>query len=754
MGPQAAGGEAPAIVHEVLRSPGQPLDAATRTFFEPRFGRDFSQVRVHAGAAAEQSARDVNAHAYTVGHNIVFGAGRFAPGTNEGRRLIAHELTHVMQQERSGVAAIQRYSDATILAEIDQNVSKEDTKAQRLRIEHLTGIFSDLTMPEADDLLKRLTGRKKGDKLAAEFHYRLSTKSRQKLLGILQKNASTLPLVEYSLPRNDPKYIDNVIEEVRCRLIIADRYTLIWKGGKMTVYNPEIDWKGKSKALPIVDIHKSKTSAAAAAAEWRDEAKGYDTVVTYYRGDAGVILPTWISPETAPVTYNLIMGVNAQIRVEGKAWYDFFSGLRTGLIIGAAVSTVLRLAGFVWLNFRPSGGGAPPEVPMIEPPPASAPDLPVAEPRAGGAKPPAPSAGEPAPAAEPAGGAKPPAPSAGEPAPPVGEPTTRAGESAKTRDDPGKAPGDPAAGKPARAAKPKGDAGKAKGAKGKTTEEEAAAPGKYRACFVAGTQVVTPSGGVKIEALHAGQEILGRPDGGELGSYPLGETFAGSYDALFEVHVAGAMLRCTPNHRFWVGKRGWVPAYRLTEGDLLETLGDGTQAVERILARNPGEAVATYELRVPIADSYFVIAGSVAVRVHNNGLTDPALYNRILYWLFGKKPVLRPTDVDGLSVWRTDSFEDVKTFHETRVNVDGRPPADAPSYFTEEQLRSAGISAPETPGDPASSSTGKLPHHSLRPVSAPEYPSELTTDQMEVLRGSLTGEGMTPTVVKPRDLKC
>ncbi|CAI4033593.1 hypothetical protein DNFV4_04034 [Nitrospira tepida] len=90
--------EAPPIVHEVLSSSGQPLDAATRAFFEPRFGHDFSKVRIHAGAPAEQSARDMNAHAYTMGHHIVFGAGQFLPGTIEGRRLMAHELTHVVQQ--------------------------------------------------------------------------------------------------------------------------------------------------------------------------------------------------------------------------------------------------------------------------------------------------------------------------------------------------------------------------------------------------------------------------------------------------------------------------------------------------------------------------------------------------------------------------------------------------------------------------------------------------------------------------------
>jgi hypothetical protein len=68
---------------------------------EQRFGFDFSRVRVHTDAVAERSARDVNAHAYTVGHNMVFGAGRFAPGTHEGRRLLAHEMTHLVQQ--SGV---------------------------------------------------------------------------------------------------------------------------------------------------------------------------------------------------------------------------------------------------------------------------------------------------------------------------------------------------------------------------------------------------------------------------------------------------------------------------------------------------------------------------------------------------------------------------------------------------------------------------------------------------------------------------
>lgn len=92
---------APGIVHEVLQSPGQPLDEKTRAFFENRFQQDFSDVRIHTGAQASASAVAVNALAYTVSRDVVFGAGQFAPDTDRGRSLIAHELTHVAQQRQS-----------------------------------------------------------------------------------------------------------------------------------------------------------------------------------------------------------------------------------------------------------------------------------------------------------------------------------------------------------------------------------------------------------------------------------------------------------------------------------------------------------------------------------------------------------------------------------------------------------------------------------------------------------------------------
>jgi flagellar motor protein MotB len=89
---------APPTVHQALRSPGQPLDAQTRVFMEGRFRYDFGRVRVHTDERAAESARAVDAHAYTVGRDIVFDAGRYAPQTRAGQHLLAHELAHVMQQ--------------------------------------------------------------------------------------------------------------------------------------------------------------------------------------------------------------------------------------------------------------------------------------------------------------------------------------------------------------------------------------------------------------------------------------------------------------------------------------------------------------------------------------------------------------------------------------------------------------------------------------------------------------------------------
>ena len=85
-----------------LRGGGSALPTATRAFFEPRFGADFSDLRVHTGARADEAAESIGARAFTIGRNIVFGAGQYAPESQQGRTLLAHELTHTVQQAGAG----------------------------------------------------------------------------------------------------------------------------------------------------------------------------------------------------------------------------------------------------------------------------------------------------------------------------------------------------------------------------------------------------------------------------------------------------------------------------------------------------------------------------------------------------------------------------------------------------------------------------------------------------------------------------
>lgn len=97
-----------------VASPAQELDSATRSYFEPRFGHDFRNVRIHRDGTAARSARELGARAYTVGTDIVFGRGQYAPQSEGGRRLLAHELAHVVQQSNSSQAPqVQRWAYGT-----------------------------------------------------------------------------------------------------------------------------------------------------------------------------------------------------------------------------------------------------------------------------------------------------------------------------------------------------------------------------------------------------------------------------------------------------------------------------------------------------------------------------------------------------------------------------------------------------------------------------------------------------------------
>jgi hypothetical protein len=126
--------EAPPIVHEVLNSPGQQLDSMTRAFMEPRFGRDFGGVRVHTDGRAAESARAVNARAYTVGRDVVFADRYYAPRTRQGQNLLAHELAHVTQQSRSSESNLIQRGESEAAA-IGKELERPELKAWRASLE-------------------------------------------------------------------------------------------------------------------------------------------------------------------------------------------------------------------------------------------------------------------------------------------------------------------------------------------------------------------------------------------------------------------------------------------------------------------------------------------------------------------------------------------------------------------------------------------------------------------------------------------
>jgi hypothetical protein len=115
----AAPGAVPPIVHQVLRSSGKPLPGSVRAMFESRFARSFDNVRVHTDSRAALSARAIQAQAYAVGNNIVFGEGAYAPHSPAGQRLLAHELAHVAQQRLAAPPGNLRVGDAHDPAEHD-----------------------------------------------------------------------------------------------------------------------------------------------------------------------------------------------------------------------------------------------------------------------------------------------------------------------------------------------------------------------------------------------------------------------------------------------------------------------------------------------------------------------------------------------------------------------------------------------------------------------------------------------------------
>jgi hypothetical protein len=297
--------EVPASVHDVLNSPGQPLDAETRGFMEPRFGHDFSQVRLHSDAQAAKSAEAVSALAYTVGRDVVFGAGQYEPTTSEGRRLLAHELTHVTQQGGLSTGQLQTMGGEGLLeTEADRNASLVDSGAEPsfgthaaptngLRLQrkkrapgeisprlHFAMIMSFATVMTADDARSALDEFKKMSKAeqrtSFEEHYPT---------GAISKLLKALPAEDASGNyRNEVRQLLRWIEEAETRASSgkSDEDMAALKGADMKT-KAQADAKAAKAATGST---AAPTAAEVAVAQEEDVKKTSVPAATTNRWDA------------------------------------------------------------------------------------------------------------------------------------------------------------------------------------------------------------------------------------------------------------------------------------------------------------------------------------------------------------------------------------------------------------------------------------------------------------------------------------
>jgi hypothetical protein len=272
-------------------------------------------------------------------------------------------------------------AEAEMLALLEAPVAAGDTAAQKRRVDRLGELAAAMPFWQAKSLEARLAKPAGGDRLAAAFTHRLSRETRQVLVGRLRAQAAATAWLFSPVrpdPREDPKFVDNVLDKVLCSPIHAVNYTVVFTGGRKVVVNADIDWTKTSTALPNFEIQRDEATARAAATEWQDLAVAghYDRVVAYYRGPGGVVLPTWFSPEIAPETYRLIMGVHGQVAQRVGYIREVFRQIRNSMIVGAILGGVLKFV--VWI--APGGGGFKAPVDPVRDP---IPDTPGAKPRGG-----------------------------------------------------------------------------------------------------------------------------------------------------------------------------------------------------------------------------------------------------------------------------------------------------------------------------------------------------------------------------------
>lgn len=188
----------PSAVDTVINSPGQPLDKTTCAFMEPRFGNDFTSVRVHTDQRAAESARAMNAFAFTVGQNIVFDTGQYQPHSTQGQELIAHELTHIVQQRYASNGA------ATIPTVVNESSERE---AARVASAVVRGAPASITLPVAYGTVQRQSNRNPLDQKAKA----IITKAKDTTVSADKRAVQLVRDIINEYYANDATKVDSVV---------------------------------------------------------------------------------------------------------------------------------------------------------------------------------------------------------------------------------------------------------------------------------------------------------------------------------------------------------------------------------------------------------------------------------------------------------------------------------------------------------------------------------------------------------------
>lgn len=276
-------------LYNVLQSPGEPLDSVTRQFFEKGIGHDLSAIRVHTDVKAAESARALNARAYTVGHDIVFGEGRYHPATTEGRRVLAHEIVHTVQQSLSQPHSAPRLEDGGHPHEA-----------------------------EARDNANRLCNSVP----ASPVRHSLSYPSVQRdieIAGLEEAPPNSMDLPRVSTlaidPRLDTNYFDRRVEAVGFGIYLGG-IIIFCDGLPIFVPSRYVNEKPLIGDRPVSSLIHEHSEGALASIPAGPLAPSKDVVFApyaYYRGPKSLIFPTSFSPTTAPRTIALLQ--DAKVRL-------------------------------------------------------------------------------------------------------------------------------------------------------------------------------------------------------------------------------------------------------------------------------------------------------------------------------------------------------------------------------------------------------------------------------------------------------